>query len=448
MRDGVVVFGHYGQLNLGDEAVAAACFSGALHALPSARMLGFSLDPIDTHLKHDVASVGIRVGDWRNDDQRPIDLEETQRIEASPGLRSAVRRIRVLRKSVLLARKCRGALVRVAREIGSLPRTWRALSGVRTVIIAGSNQMMDHFGGPWGFPYTLIKWAVMARLRGASVVMLSVGAGPLDGWLGRRMILWTLSLTSYVSVRDPGSARLLKSIGWQKPVPVMPDLAFGLEVEALARKSRFAQGVQPNPRPTVAVNLMPVHDPRYWPQSDPRIHREYLQAMADLVTNLLDKDYDVVMFGTQPADEWIAEDTLARLALRGERRERARLERISTLEELCGLYAKCDAVVATRFHGILIALRAGKPVLGICYYRKSRELLESFGLGAYAVDIDKLGSARLIDHIAALAASEDSVVKQMREGVETRRQQLREQYSTALATSAPPDRRTVVAQCE
>jgi polysaccharide pyruvyl transferase WcaK-like protein len=434
-HSGVVVFGHYGQLNLGDEAVTAACISGVRQTLPGAQVLGFSLDPIDTQLKHAVSSRPIRVGDWRNEDRRPPDAALDANADSATAIRRAARRVGVLRSAVLLARRWRAAFVRILREIASLPGTWNALAGVRILVIAGSNQMMDHFGGAWGFPYTLLKWSIAARLRGVRVVMLSVGAGPLEGSLARRMILRTLSLTSYVSVRDPGSARLLAAIGWDGAAPVMPDLAFSLEFEAMARRSRFSPSNRSG-RPLVAINPMPVHDPRYWPGADPQIQREYLESIERLVIDLLDRDYDVVMLGTQPADEWVAEDLLQRLHLPVGRRERVSLERIRTLEEFCGLYAICDAVVATRFHGILIALRAAKPVLAICYYRKSRELMESFGLGAYAVDLDKLGAAPLIEMFVALVSARDAIREQMRAGVEQRRSQLSEQYCVAL-TAVP-----------
>ena len=438
---GVVVFGHYGQLNLGDEAVVAACISGVRRTLPGAEVLGFSLDPADTEAKHQVRSAAIRVGDWRNDDRRPPELwSDTVMVIHSGGLRGALRRIGVLRVTVHLMRKVAKAAVRFGREVVSLPATWRALSGVRTLIIAGSNQMMDHFGGAWGFPYTLIKWSTMARLRGAHVVMLSVGAGPLDGALARRLVLRTLKLTSYVSVRDPGSARLLANIGWKPAVPVMPDLAFSLDFEALARRSRFAPRAAGS-RPLIAINPMPVHDPRYWPGADPRIQQQYLDSIERLIKDLLEHDCDVVMLGTQPADEWVAEDMLERMRIGALLRDRIHLERIRTLEEFCGLYSICDAVVATRFHGILIALRAAKPVLGICYYRKSRELMESFDLGEYAVDLDQLGTVSLTDKLNDLR-SRPAVTERVRAGVEIRRNALGEQYRVALdavpAANEPP----------
>ena len=38
------------------------------------------------------------------------------------------------------------------------------------------------------FPYTVLKGTLLARQAGAKVVFLSMGAGPIDTWLGRRFI--------------------------------------------------------------------------------------------------------------------------------------------------------------------------------------------------------------------------------------------------------------------
>ena len=89
-------------------------------------------------------------------------------------------------------RRALGQIVRgahdAAREIVFLTRTFRRLRDLDLLIIAGSNQFLDNFGGPWAFPYTLLKWSIVCRLAGCRLFFVSVGAGPLDAALSRTMV--------------------------------------------------------------------------------------------------------------------------------------------------------------------------------------------------------------------------------------------------------------------
>jgi hypothetical protein len=51
------------------------------------------------------------------------------------------------------------AVWRVSHECKFLWVSYRRLKGFRLLLIAGSNQFLDNFGGDWGFPYTLLKWS-------------------------------------------------------------------------------------------------------------------------------------------------------------------------------------------------------------------------------------------------------------------------------------------------
>jgi polysaccharide pyruvyl transferase WcaK-like protein len=314
------------------------------------------------------------------------------------------------------------------REIASLPNSWRALDGVELVVIAGSNQLLDQFGGAWGFPYTLLRWTVLARLRGARVVLLSVGAGPLDGSLACQFIRWTLRLAQYASVRDEGSAALVSRIGWAKPLPVKPDLAFSFAADrALAPVQAPANAGSL----VVAVNLMPVHDPRWWPGAKPQVQASYLAAMRAFVARLLAQGHGVELYGTQPADEWVARDLMTQLAgVDGS--AHLTLTRIRSLDELTVLYQRCNVIVATRFHGILLALRFARPVIGVCYYRKSRELMRDFDLEEFAFDLDRVTCDELDAAFARIIAERQRVEATATRVAAARAETLAEQYRRVL----------------
>lgn len=422
-RDAVAVLGHYAQLNLGDESITAATVSAVRRWRPTARIIGISLDPADTRARHGIDSYPLRRHVSVTPTEPPPVATAADAPTARSGLGAVVRRLPLLVAAVRGSRRIGNAARELLSELGSLKASWRALDGVDLVIVAGSNQLLDQFGGAMGFPYTLLRWSVMARLRGIRVVLLSVGAGPLSGGLATRFVRWTLALADYSSVRDAGSARLVQQIGWSRPVPVLPDLAFS-----------FAPGATPGNHARaddgslgIAVNLMPVHDPRWWPDARPEIHARYRAAMTDFVAAALKRGHRVTLFGTQPADEWVAHDLLRDL---GTEAAHPRLSVTTTrsLDQLVDLYSRCDMVAATRFHGIILALRLARPVLAICYYRKSREVMREFDLERYAFDLEQLRSEQLIDGFAALAGQLDDVQTVQRHAAAERFERLETQY--------------------
>ncbi|MFN3564560.1 MAG: polysaccharide pyruvyl transferase family protein, partial [Burkholderiaceae bacterium] len=76
-----------------------------------------------------------------------------------------------------------------------------------------------------------------------------------------------------------------------------------------------------------------------------------------------------------------------------------------TVDEMVNVIRGADIVVATRFHGALLSLHARRPVLAICYYRKTRDLMREMGQERYAIDFDDLSVTGLIDRFHELEQS-------------------------------------------
>ena len=164
------------------------------------------------------------------------------------------------------ARRLAGRVLRdiawTAHEVVYCLRVFRRVRHLDLLLIAGSNQLADNFGGPRQFPYVNLRWSVLARLAGCRVAWLSVGAGPLHSPWSRRFVRASLRIADYVSVRDKGSLRVLREIGVRRDVRIAPDLAHGLEHEPVPRERRAGDRLS---RGTVAINPMPIFDGRYWP---------------------------------------------------------------------------------------------------------------------------------------------------------------------------------------
>ena len=91
------------------------------------------------------------------------------------------------------------------REARHIINGFDLLKNVDVFVISGGGQLNEVWGGPWVQPYAMMKWAVLARLRGAKPIFLSVGFGSLDTRLSR---FFTLRLfrsppTGLTAIPDP-----------------------------------------------------------------------------------------------------------------------------------------------------------------------------------------------------------------------------------------------------
>jgi len=90
----------------------------------------------------------------------------------------------------------------VPAELGFLVRAYLNLRGTDLLLVAGSGQLNDYWEGPWGIPFTLFKWALLAHATGTKLALLSLGAGPLRTRVGKFFVNQTVRLADYRSYRD------------------------------------------------------------------------------------------------------------------------------------------------------------------------------------------------------------------------------------------------------
>jgi polysaccharide pyruvyl transferase WcaK-like protein len=302
-----------------------------------------------------------------------------------------------------------GGFVYLIKNLGSEIRfiydAKKRLKNLDALIICGSNQFLDNFGGPWGFPYTLLKWTLLAKSTNTKVFFVSIGAGPLSNPLSYWMLKRTLKRADYLSFRDSGSKKLIEDHipNLNKNGAVYPDLAHSLKT--VPDNTTFKKG-----RKTVAINPMPVFDKRYWYVSKPGKYEAYINHLLGFVKYLHGRGYTVNFFNHHPKDLLVIEDLRERLQkISGVNIDN--LKKNETVQDLITTISGADIVVATRFHATVLPLRLGKPVLGICYHRKSKELLEDVGLGSYYVDISDFTSEELCTKFDCLMENIDKAKK-------------------------------------
>jgi len=436
------ILGHYGNQNLGDEAIIEAMIANIKKRNPDVTLSCISINPQDSADRYKVKSFPIRyredffiesvvTGDAedKNDDVN----EGGSNTSSSAGLKAAIKNLPLIGITVKTMLSFIHLLRLMKTEAVFLLKARTYMKPVQMLIVCGSNQFLDNFGGAWGFPYTLLKWTILAKLSGSKVAFVSIGAGPLTHSLSYRMLKIALGKADYLSYRDMGSKQLVETRLKKIDGKVYPDIAHSLPFEMQQGDSsgRVEDGV------VVGINPMPVYDRRYWFEHDDEKYDSYVHKMADLCRQLVKEGCRVKLFGTQKNDADVIEDIMGLFADDGfdmSAKELSKIETVmdQTVVDLMKTIGSCDVIFATRFHATVLPLKLNKPVVGICYYRKSSELLNEVGLGDFHVQIDNFTSDELFDNFIRLMRVKDKVGASIASIYSAYENELDEQYDSLL----------------
>ena len=145
-------------------------------------------------------------------------------------------------------------------ELVFLAKSFNIIRTFDIFIISGGGQLLDSWGGPWKFPYTIFKWVLLAKLAGVNCYFANVGAGPLQHPLSKFFIARALRIADYVSFRDEKSKALAREVGFAGEAQVFPDCVYGFDTHRLCTKR-----IEARDELVVGFSPMAYCDPaRYW----------------------------------------------------------------------------------------------------------------------------------------------------------------------------------------
>jgi polysaccharide pyruvyl transferase WcaK-like protein len=419
---------------LGDAAIQESVIQNIRRRWPESEIVGFTLNPADTERRHGIRSFpisglfnGLAPVDWTPVmEPQPSVRESSNAKPLSSRAKARLERIPILRKSVPFLR---AGLVMPVRKVFDewrlLVRGYQLMREFDILAVSGGGQLDDFWGGAWRHPYTLFKWAVMARLAKTRFVFLSVGVGSARtmrdvhknvgvGFLSRFFIKWALRLASYRSYRDTGSKDIVVRLWGYSADPVFPDLAYGLVVSADADEAL--------PDQCIAVSPIAYRHPddTEWREKDPHAYWRYLSVLAHFVARLCAKGHEVVLFATNHHMDQRAIDDLATLVGNSHNRDTMRnitFAQVDTLVQLFGVLRRARVVVASRLHGVLLSTLVGTPVLAVSYERKVEQLMKDLGQSDFCVEIDDYTQRDLDHRMEQLLSAHDAVRQRLRSTV-------------------------------
>jgi len=398
---------HMGLGNLGDDATQDAVIQNIKSRWPNAEIVLFSMNPADTSFRHRVPSYPIRAEFWKRR-ERNVNGSSTPESKVKNSLRKYPLVFQLLRaiKNVTIR-----VPDRLFEELSFLGKSFRIIRSFDLLVISGGGQLLDSWGGPWKFPYTVFKFTLLAKLSRAKCYFLNVGAGPLDDPLAKWFVRKALSLADYVSFRDADSRKLVEKIGFTGKSQVSADCVCVLDPSA-PPPSSFAGREDP----VVGLSPMAYCDPRVYWLKDQAVYERFIHNVASFGSWLGRNHYRLALFSTEISfDSRAIKEVKALLGTsnRDQRLHMVKLEHITGIDELLSAMHTMDYIVTCRFHGVVFAHLLNKPVIALSHHPKVFSLMNDLGLARYCVDIRNCDVNLLQETFLSLVANQVEIRSRM-----------------------------------
>jgi polysaccharide pyruvyl transferase WcaK-like protein len=428
--------------NLGDAAILDSAIHNLRQRDATIEFVGLTLNPVDTRLRHNIESMSVcgysknnyGVAIERHLDEpvagRGNDVTQNEggraptgheKVRSEGGLRGRLKQLKFLVTLVKSLRQVRRKLDPFLGEIGHIRSSWRLLDDIDMVIVAGGGQVDDLWGGPFGHPYVLFRWATIARLKRKPFLMLSVGVGQLESRLSKFLFQRTSSLSTYRSFRDEGSKDLVSFASPTRGDHVVADLAFAHPMAG--ERYPFAGRA-------VGVSPMSYKGPRSWPSSDSEYFDNYVQSLAELVRKLVASECEVTLFCSVRGDEYVLESVLSHLE--APIRHWVACPLIETVDDLARAVGRVSVVVASRLHGLLLSSLTGRPLVALSFDRKVSDLMETLEAGASCLPIADFSVDDVVSLVEKQLTNYPQVSEQTLAIVREKRLQVEEQFDRIL----------------
>jgi polysaccharide pyruvyl transferase WcaK-like protein len=293
-----------------------------------------------------------------------------------------------------LEQRAPGPLAAALKVLGKGVDAVRTASRVRrhdVIIVPGMGVLEASLPiRPWETPYAMFLLSASGKLFGTKVALVSVGANLISQRATRWLFDMSARLAYYRSYRDERSKEAMRQRGLDVSAdPVYPDLVFALP----------APPYDPGDPQLVGMGVM-----EYYGTNDDRdqadgVHASYVRSMQAFARWLVDGGRRIRLLVGDTCDASMVDEIITDL-----RAYRPDLgpdwvvaEPVTSYADLTrGMYG-AGAVVATRFHNVMCALKLGKPTISLGYAPKNISLMEDMGQAEFIQSANALDVGRLIE---------------------------------------------------
>ncbi|MFC8194259.1 polysaccharide pyruvyl transferase family protein [Streptomyces sp. NPDC057298] len=315
------------------------------------------------------------------------------------------------------------------KGLGKLVDVFRTAAWVRrhdVVIVPGMGVLEATLPlRPWGFPYSLFLLCASGRLSGTRVALVGVGAAAITDRPTRTLVRWSARLAAYRSYRDSLSRDAMRAMGVDTARDeVYPDLAFALPTPRASGPAR--------PPGYVCVGVMDFHGGNDDRARAEEIHRRYLDGTTRFVRALVEDGRPVRLLTGDACDAPVVAAILDAVDS-----PLVTATEATSLADLMKETAAADTVVATRYHNLVCALKAGTPTLALSYAAKSDALMAQMGLDAYCHPAREVDADRLLEQFRALEKNSTELRRTLTERNLAAARRLEHQFTALTATLFP-----------
>ena len=286
------------------------------------------------------------------------------------------------------------------------------------IVVPGTGILDDFNENPFGWPFTVLRWSIAARLTRTRMIFVSIGAGPVDHPMSRRFIRWASRLAAFRSYRDQVSHDFMKHLGVAPPGDlVSADIAFALPTVPDEKQDSRDQ--------CVGIGVMTYRGWKKNSTDGDAVYAGYIAKMIMLINRLQNGRRQVRLLIGDKGDMEAAHDILNQLCPTDA--NKVIFEPSASLHDLMQQIARTDIVVASRYHNIVCALAMGRPAISLAYASKNDALLNDTGLAAFCHRIDNFDPETILSQIDFAFEQQTTLVTQIESGVEHYRSRLAEQ---------------------
>lgn len=434
--------------NFGDAAIQDSMIANLRARIPGARFSGISLNCQNFVARHgerafplcatDLPFYGMAGRTEANSYVAAAPAAANHKSAYLTGGKEILKKIPLVRKFL---NACKSIARAASKELRHSAGAYRFLQTQELLIVSGGGQLDEEWGGPWGLPYTLFKWTLLAKIAGVRCAVTSVGAGNVTSSSSRFFLSLALRGARYRSYRDKNSRQIAASF-FRKAQrdPVVPDLAFSVpksEMPGPAGLRSLAGG-----RTTVAISPISFAKPGSWPSEDSALYERYLSQMARVIADLIKQDRFVVMVWSAVSDRKVIAEILERLDAESKRKSLRQIHtpEITTWRNLIAVLLDADFFVASRLHSVILGALARRPIVAVSFDPKVDWVMEDLGQTDCVLQIRDFTADDVIRTLDGIERRKQIITDQIDEYLRRVLPESGAQYDIVAGLAQPNDR--------
>ncbi len=228
---------------------------------------------------------------------------------------------------------------------------------------------------------------LIGKLLGKPVVKFTQDMGPFQKKKTRYPTKFFLGMVDLIIARSTATQNYLREIGITRQVHVRPDSAFVLDSVPPRRINDIMLRESLNRRPLIAIIPTTVID-RQVSGGNTEAQNEYTVMLAAMADHLIEALNALVIFIPNETQGGY-DDIYVIKKIHAGVKSKSDVRLITAeykAEELKGLIATCDLLIASRYHSVIAATSMCVPTMVIGWGHKYNEVMKIVGLSDFEID--------------------------------------------------------------